>query len=98
MQILEQAAGVEGSKDDVLEQFDRAKQHNFNVVRMFGFGTKPGFGLQVSPVRCSPPPHVLTVARMFESANNILWFASVAEVISPLPRLFRGVGIQKVCV
>eukprot|EP00884_Botryococcus_braunii_P017735 jgi/Botrbrau1/4645/Bobra.33_2s0016.1 len=48
-QILEQAAGVEGSKDDVIQQFDLAKQHNFNVVRMFGFGTKPGFGLQVSP-------------------------------------------------
>jgi hypothetical protein len=47
---LEQAAGVEGTKEDVIEQFDRAKAQNFNVVRMFGFGTKPGFGLQVSPV------------------------------------------------
>lgn len=48
-QILENAAGVVGSRTDVTDQFDAAVDNSFNVVRIFGFGCAGGFGLQTSP-------------------------------------------------
>ena len=49
-QILENAAGVVGSKTDVTNQFDAAVTYDFTVVRLFAFGTEAGFGLQTAKV------------------------------------------------
>ena len=35
-----------GSKTDVVNQFVAAADNDFNVVRMFAFGTQSGFALQ----------------------------------------------------
>ena len=66
-QLLENAAGVVGSKTDVTSQFDAAVDNDFNVVRMFAFGTQSGFALQsplVGPRRwtASLPASRLAVA------------------------------------
>lgn len=50
LQILENAAGVVGSRSDVDSQFDAAVSTGFNAVRIFGFGTEGGFSLQSSIV------------------------------------------------
>ncbi|KAK9792495.1 hypothetical protein WJX73_008718 [Symbiochloris irregularis] len=53
-QILENAAGVVGSKSDVDSQFDAAVKTGFNAVRIFGFGTESGFALQTSIGQYNP--------------------------------------------
>ena len=57
MQILENAAGVVGSKQDVADQYDAAVTQGFNSVRIFGFGTEGNFALQSSPVRPACKDH-----------------------------------------
>ena len=48
-QMMEAAAGVKGTPDDVKNQLDKAAANGLNVVRSFAFGTTEGFGLQTKP-------------------------------------------------
>ena len=45
-QLLEAAAGVKGTPQEVKEQLDAAKAQNLNTIRAFAFGTQEGFALQ----------------------------------------------------
>lgn len=47
--MMEAAAGVKGTPEDVKAQLDKAAANGLNVVRSFAFGTTEGFGLQTKP-------------------------------------------------